>query len=45
MRKTKKNYKINPDPYEDMIRSEQLDPYEALIKLNYCLKKSNKLTE
>ena len=45
MRKTKKNYKSNPDPYEDMIRSEQLDPYEALIKLNYCLKKSNKLTE
>ena len=45
MRKTKKNYKSNPDPYEDMIRSEQLDPYEALIKSNYCLKKSNKLTE
>ena len=45
MRKTKKNYKTNPDPYEDMIRSEQLDPYEAQIKLNYCLKKSNKLTE
>ena len=45
MRKTKKNYKSNPDPYEDMIRSEKLDPYEALIKLNYCLKKSNKLTE
>ena len=45
MRKTKKNYKSNPDPYEDMIRSEQLDPYEALIKLNYCLKKSDKLTE
>ena len=45
MRKTKKNYKSNPDPYEDMIRSEQLDPYEALIKLKYCLKKSNKLTE
>ena len=45
MRKTKKNHKSNPDPYEDMIRSEHLDPYEALIKLNYCLKKSNKLTE
>ncbi len=43
MRKTKKNYKSNSDPYEDIIRSEQLDPYEALIKL--LSKKSNKLTE
>ena len=45
MRKTKKNHNNIPDPYEDLIRLEQLDPYEALIKLNYCLKKSNKLTE
>ena len=45
MRKTKNNHESSPDPYEDMIRSEQLDPYEALIKLNYCLKKSDKLTE
>ena len=45
MRKTKQKQKSNPDPYEDMIRSEKLDPYEALIKLNRCLKKSNKLTE
>jgi len=43
--KTKKKQINNPDPYEDMIRSEKLDPYEALIKLNRCLKKSNKLTE
>ena len=43
MRKTKKNYKSNPDPYEDMIRSEQLDPYESLINSNHLLKKNNKL--
>ena len=43
MRKTKKNHKSNPDPYEDMIRSEQLDPYESLINSNHLLKKNNKL--
>ena len=32
MGKTEKKQKNNPDPYEDMIRLEQLDPYEALIK-------------
>ncbi len=32
MRKTNKNQKSSPDPYEDMIRLEQLDPYEGLIK-------------
>ena len=42
MRKTKKNYKSNPDPYEDIIRLEQLDPYEALIKSNKLLSKNNK---
>ena len=45
MRKIKKNHKSNPDPYEDLIRSEQLDPYEALIKSNICLKKNIKLTK
>jgi len=45
MRKTKKNHHSNPDPYEDLIRSAQLDPYEALIKSNNYLKKNNKLTE
>ena len=42
MRKTKKNDKSTPDPYEDMIRSEQLDPYEALIKSNSFIKRNNK---
>ncbi len=39
MRKTKKNYQTNPDPYEDIIRLEKLHPYEALIKLNNYIKK------
>ena len=39
MRKTKKNHESSPDPYEDMIRLEQLDPYEALIKSKNFLKK------
>ena len=39
MRKPKKNH---PDPYEDMIRVEKLDPYEALIKSNNLQKKNNK---
>ena len=38
MRKTKENHKSNPDPYEDIIRLEQLDPYEALIKSEKFLK-------
>ena len=41
MRKTNKNKKSIPDPYEDMIRFEQLDPYEALIKSNNLLRKKN----
>tara|TARA_B100001250_G_scaffold395830_1_gene401175 strand:- start:708 stop:839 length:132 start_codon:yes stop_codon:yes gene_type:complete len=43
MRKTKRNLKTSPDPYEDTIRLEQLDPYEALIKANDFLK--NKSSE
>ena len=42
MRKTKKNHQSSPDPYEDMIRLEQLDPYEALIKSNNFIKKNQK---
>ena len=41
MRKAKKNHNSNPDPYEDLIRSEQLDPYEALIKSNNVPKKKS----
>ena len=40
MRKTKKHDQNSPEPYEDMIRLEQLDPYETLIKSKICLKKS-----
>ncbi len=42
MRKTKKNHQSSPDPYEGMIRLEQLDPYETLIKSNNFLKKNHK---
>ena len=42
MKKTKKNNFSDPDPYEDMLRLEKLDPYEALIKLNFVPKKNNK---
>tara|TARA_B100001250_G_C19114757_1_gene492665 strand:- start:59 stop:193 length:135 start_codon:yes stop_codon:yes gene_type:complete len=42
MRKTNKNHKSNPDPYEDMIRSEKLDPYEGLIKSNVFIKENKK---
>ncbi len=42
MKKTKKNNEINPDPYEDMIRLEELDPYESLIKIKTLNEKTNK---
>ena len=41
MRKTRENQKSNPDPYEDMVRIEKLDPYEKLIKLP-VFKRKNK---
>ena len=45
MKKSKKKYKTNPDPYEDIVRLEKLDPYEALIKLSLQLKQNNKFIE
>ena len=42
MTKTTKNPQSIPDPYEDVIRLEKLDPYEALIKSNNFLKKNHK---
>ena len=42
MRKTKKS---NPEPYEDLLRSRKLDPYEAQIKSIVVLKKTNKNIE
>ncbi len=38
MRKTKINKQNNPDPYEDFVRFEKLDAYEAQIK---CTSKKN----
>ena len=32
MKKTKRVIENKADPYEDIIRLEKLDPYEALIK-------------
>ena len=37
MKKSKKN-NSDPEPYEDRIRLEHLDPYEALIKSNHFKK-------
>jgi len=42
MRKTKKS---NPEPYEDLIRLEKLDPYEAQIKSSILLNQNNKTIE
>ena len=42
MRKNKNNKQINPDHYEDFVRLEKLDAYEAQIKSNVFLKKNNK---
>ena len=38
MRKIKINTQNNPDPYEDFVRLEKLDAYEAQIK---CTSKKN----
>ena len=38
MRKIKMNKQNNPDPYEDFVRLEKLDAYEAQIK---CISKKN----
>tara|TARA_B100000459_G_scaffold130435_1_gene84445 strand:- start:145 stop:276 length:132 start_codon:yes stop_codon:yes gene_type:complete len=38
MRKIKINKQNNPDPYEDFVRLEKLDAYEAQIK---CTSKKN----
>ena len=45
MRKTKRSNKNNPEPYEDMLRLEKLDPYEAQIKSKNFSKQNHKLVE
>ena len=42
MKKNKTTTKSNPEPYEDMIKLEKLDPYESLIKSYLVLKQDNK---
>ena len=45
MKKIKKTKNINPDPYEDIIHLEKLDPYESLINAYLVLKQDNKSIE
>ena len=39
MKKPRRNHQINPDPYEDIVRLEKLDAYEALIRSKFLDKK------
>ena len=43
--KTKRKYERKPPPYQDMVRTENLDAYESLIKYNLVDKKINKSIE
>ncbi len=45
MKKIKRDNKNNPEPYEDAVKFEQLDPYESLIKSNFFSKSKNKYVE
>ena len=42
MKKDKRNNNLYPEPYEDMLRLQKLDPYEALIKSKVLLEKNSK---
>ena len=42
MKKSNTNERKYPDPYEDIVRLEKLDPYETLIKSNLFLKQKDK---
>ena len=43
MKKTKRHENIDPsDPYEDFVKLEKLDAYEAQIKSNLLFKKNKK---
>ena len=45
MNESNKNYTNHPDPYEDIIRSEELDPYEKLIHTDFCIKSIKEIIE
>ena len=45
MKKHKRDPESRPDPYEDMVRLEKLDPYEALIESNVFHKQNHKSIE
>ena len=41
MKESKRNNQSELDPYEDMVRVENLDAYESLIKSNLIRKKKS----
>ncbi len=43
MKKLKRKNQRNPDPYEDLVRLENLDAYESLIKFN-CINNKNNIS-
>ncbi len=42
MRKNQKDQKSDPEPYEDMLRLEKLDPYENQLQSKLILKQKQK---
>ena len=45
MRKNNGNGEKNPDPYEDIVRLENLDAYESIIQFNLLDKHNSKTVE
>ena len=45
MKKPKRKHERNPENYKGMVRAENLDAYESLIKFNLVNKKNNKSIE
>tara|TARA_Y100001968_G_C19200040_1_gene639491 strand:+ start:566 stop:730 length:165 start_codon:yes stop_codon:yes gene_type:complete len=40
--KNNRNNKSDPDPYEDIVKFEKLDPHEALIRSTVFLQQNSK---
>ena len=45
MKRTNRKTHANPDPYEDVIRLEKLDPYETLIQSCLSSKRKKEIIE
>jgi len=43
MKRSKNTNNSMPDPYEDLVRLERLDPYEGLLKSKFYHKKILKI--